>query len=163
LTTDIPLDEELTKYPKSSGTARGAFSAEHSQSDVAVQRRWLTWAIPLGVFLLALIPRLLSLNVFLTADEDDQLRFAAGFLVAVLNGNWKQAVLLGYPGVPTMALGGLGLWLRYLLHKWGWAPLPAAGPDLASTLSHVTDYPLAYIRAARLPIISGLPACRWSW
>ena len=153
MTTDISLDEEITKYPKSSGAASGVFSAEHSQSDVGMQRRWLTWAIPLGVFLLALIPRLLSLNVFLTADEDDQLRFAAGFLVAVLNGNWKQAVLLGYPGVPTMALGGLGLWLRYVLHEWGWAPLPAAGPDLASTLRHVTDYPLVYIRAARLPMV----------
>jgi hypothetical protein len=113
----------------------------------------MTWAIPVGIFLLALVPRLLGLNVFLTADEDDQLRFASGFLVAVLDGNFKQAVLLGYPGVPTMALGGLGLWLRYLLHQWGWAPLPGAGPDLASTLAHVTDYPLAYIRAARLPMV----------
>jgi hypothetical protein len=154
VTTDIPLDEEITKYPKSSEAASGTFSAEHPLSHAGVQRRWLIWAIPLGVFLLALIPRVLSLNVFLTADEDDQLRFAAGFLVAVLNGNWKQAVLLGYPGVPTMALGGLGLWLRYLLHEWGWAPLPAAGPDLASTLRHVTDYPLAYIKAARLPMVA---------
>jgi 4-amino-4-deoxy-L-arabinose transferase-like glycosyltransferase len=148
LTTDISLDEEITKYPPGSTLA-----VEHSRGDVSSQRRWLSWAIPLGVFLLALIPRLLGLNVFLTADEDDQLRFASGFLVAVLDGNWKQAVLLGYPGVPTMALGGLGLWLRYLLHQWGWAPLPGAGPDLASTLAHVTDYPLAYIRAARLPMV----------
>jgi hypothetical protein len=153
LTTDIPLDEDITKYPKGGVTAPGAISAEHSQINSGVQRRWLTWAIPLGIFLLALMPRLLGLKVFLTADEDDQLRFAAGFLVAVLDGNWKQAVLLGYPGVPTMALGGLGLWLRYLLHERGWAPLPGAGPDLASTLGHVTDYPLAYIRAARLPMV----------
>ena len=148
MTTNISLDEEITKYPKGS-----ALPVEHSRRDVAEQRRWLSWAIPLGVFLLALTPRLLGLDVFLTADEDDQLRFAAGFLVAVLNGDWEKAVLLGYPGVPTMALGGLGLGLRYLLHQWGWAPLPGAGPDLASTLRHVTDYPLAYIQAARLPMV----------
>jgi len=153
VTTDIPLDKEITKYPESSEATSGGFSTEQPRSYVSVRHRRLIWAIPLGIFLLALIPRLIGLNVFLTADEDDQLRFAAGFLVAVLNGNWKQAVLLGYPGVPTMALGGLGLWLRYLLHEWGWAPLPAAGPDLASTLRHVTDYPLAYIRAARLPMV----------
>ena len=120
--------------------------------DIIVQRRWLTWAVPLAVFLLALIPRLLGLDVFLTADEDDQLRFASGFLTAILARDWAQAVLLGYPGVPTMAFGGLGLGLRYLLHSWGWAPLTAAGPDLVSTLNLVTDYPLDYIQAARLPM-----------
>jgi hypothetical protein len=151
--TDIPLDEEITKYPKSGGVVPGTRLAEYSYRDVGVRRRWLTWAIALGILLLALTPRLLGLKVFLTADEDDQLRFAAGFLVAVLAGNWEQAVLLGYPGVPTMALGGLGLGLRYLLHLWGWAPLPAAGPTLAETLSHVTEYPLAYIWAARLPLV----------
>ena len=153
LTTDIPLDEEITKYPQASASAPTALTEEQPRSDGQVQRRWLRWAIPLGVFLLALTPRLLGLDVFLTADEDDQLRFAAGFLTAILDKNWKRAVLLGYPGVPTMALGGLGLGLRYLLHQWGWAPLPAAGPDLASTLRHVTDYPLAYIKAARVPMV----------
>jgi hypothetical protein len=153
LTTDIPLDEEITKYPKASVGAPAALAVEHSASDVGTRRRWLSWAVPLAVFLVALTPRLLGLNVFLTADEDDQLRFAAGFLVAVLNRNWEKAVLLGYPGVPTMALAGLGLGLRYVLYLWGWAPLPAAGPDLASTLRHVTEYPLAYIQAARLPMV----------
>ena len=118
-----------------------------------MDRRWLSWVIPLAVFLLALVPRLFGLDVFLTADEDDQLRFAAGFLTAVLAQDWAKAVLLGYPGVPTMALAGIGLGLRYLLHQWGWAPLPGAGPDLASTLAHVTEYPLAYIQAARVPMV----------
>ncbi len=153
LTTDIPLKEEITKYPKGDVPAPATQALEHAQHGTDVHRRWLIWAIPLGIFLLALTPRLLGLDVFLTADEDDQLRFASGFLTAVLARDWAKAVLLGYPGVPTMALGGLGLGLRYLLHCWGWAPLPDAGPDLASTLQHVTDYPLAYIQAARLPMV----------
>ncbi|GAB4529000.1 MAG: hypothetical protein Kow0063_05690 [Anaerolineae bacterium] len=154
MTTDISLDEEITQYPSPGAGAPTAPAIGRSLIDAGVQRRWLSWAIPLAVFLVALTPRLLGLNVFLTADEDDQLRFAAGFLVAVLDRNWEKAVLLGYPGVPTMALAGLGLGLRYVLHLWGWAPLPAAGPDLASTLSHVTEYPLAYIQAARLPMVA---------
>jgi hypothetical protein len=153
LTTDIPLDEEITKYPRSGVPRRTADAAEPAQREVDVRRRWLSWAIPIGIFLLALTPRLLGLDVFLTADEDDQLLFASGFLTAVLAQDWKRAVLLGYPGVPTMALAGLGLGLRYLLHTWGLAPLPAAEMDLASTLHHVTDYPLVYIQAARLPMV----------
>jgi hypothetical protein len=148
LTTDVKLEEELNTYPKEQAAPLARPSIEFR-----TRYRWLVWAVPLAIFMAALIPRLLGLNVFLTADEDDQLRFAAGFLTAVLAGDWAKAVLLGYPGVPTMAFAGAGLGLRYLLHLWGWAPLPGAGPDLASTLQHVTDYPLAYIQAARLPMV----------
>lgn len=62
------------------------------------------------VFLLALLPRVTSLDTFLTADEDDQLLFAEQFLTAVSERDWAGALVLGYPGVPTMALGALGLW-----------------------------------------------------
>jgi hypothetical protein len=146
------LEEEITTYPKEQVLGSARLSIGQLGVEVWAQYRWLVWALPLVVFLAALVPRLLGLNVFLTADEDDQLRFAAGFVTAVLAGDWAKAVLLGYPGVPTMAFTGAGLGLRYLLHLWGWAPLPGAGPDLASTLEHVTDYPLAYIQAARLPM-----------
>jgi hypothetical protein len=146
------LDEEIIQYPKGSLATPSAQPTEQPYLEVGVYRRRLAWALPLGLFLLALMPRVIGLDVFLTADEDDQLYFAARFLSAVLAGDWASALTLGYPGVPTMALGGLGLGLRYVLHIWGWAALPAAGPDLAATLSHVREYPLAYIQAARLPM-----------
>jgi hypothetical protein len=153
MAADMSLDEKVTKYPRGGAPAPVIRTQEQPRSDVRARWHWLAWGVPLAVFLLALIPRLLGLDVFLTADEDDQLRFAAGFLIAVLGGDWARAVLLGYPGVPTMAFGGLGLGLRYLLHTWELAPLPDAGPDLASTLSHVTEHPLVYITAARLPMV----------
>ena len=153
LTSDVSLDENSAKSSQTGAQTPIMRPVERSQHAGDMRRRWLAWAVPLAVLLVALIPRLLGLNLFLTADEDDQLRFAAGFLVAVLAGNWAQAVLLGYPGVPTMAFGGLGLGLRYWLYTWGLAPLPNAGLDIASTLSHVADYPLAYIQAARLPMV----------
>ncbi len=158
LTTDVSLDREITESPQ-------ADVQTYSQHGVDGRRRWLTWAVPLAILLVALIPRLLGLSLFLTADEDDQLRFAAGFLTAMLAGNWAQAVLLGYPGVPTMAFGGLGLGLRYWLHAWGLSPLPNAGPDLASTLRTVADYPLAYIQAARLPmaVVASLAVLAMYW
>ncbi len=138
LNADTVLEEKIA--------APVAVAAPH------VNRRWLVWGIPLVVLLAALLPRVLGLNCFLTADEDDQLGFAANFFIAVLAGDWKRAVLLGYPGVPTMALGGLGLAVRYWLHTWGVAPLPAVGPTMAATLRQAASYPLAYIQAARLPM-----------
>ncbi len=107
------------------------------------------WLLALFVLLLALLPRLMNLDAFLTADEDDQIRFAAGFLTAVLARDWGRAVLLGYPGVPTMAFGSLALGARYLLHQWAVLPLPGNPPDLATALADVLRYPLVYISAAR--------------
>jgi 4-amino-4-deoxy-L-arabinose transferase-like glycosyltransferase len=138
LSTDIVLEEKV--------------AAPGAAAEPDTNRRWLVWAIPLAVLLAALIPRVLGLDRFLTADEDDQLGFAANFFIAMLAGDWKRAVLLGYPGVPTMALGGLGLALRYWLHAWGVAPLPEVGPTMAATLRQAAGHPLAYIQAARLPM-----------
>jgi len=70
------------------------------------------WGLPLLIFLVAFIPRALSLNAFLTADEDDQLQFSARFLEAVSRHDWAGALVIGYPGVPTMGLGALGVWLQ---------------------------------------------------
>jgi hypothetical protein len=106
--------------------------------------------LALFVLLLALLPRLMNLDAFLTADEDDQIRFSAGFLTAVLARDWARAVLLGYPGVPTMAFGGLALGARYLLHQLAVLPLPGNPPDLATALADVLRYPLVYISAARI-------------
>ena len=109
-------------------------------------RQWLLIA---ALMVLVLVPRLAGLDLFLTADEDDQIRFAAGFLSAVLDRDWARAVLLGYPGVPTMAFSGMGLGLRYLLHAWDIAPLPGNPADLGTALADVLTYPLTYIPAAR--------------
>jgi hypothetical protein len=103
----------------------------------------------IAVLVLALVPRLADLDVFLTADEDDQIHFASGFLTAVLAQDWARAVLLGYPGVPTMAFSGLGLGVRYLLHAWGYLPLPDSPPNLEAALADVLRYPLTYIPPAR--------------
>ena len=108
------------------------------------------WLIAILIFLVAAVPRLCNLDAFLTADEDDQVRFAAGFMNAALAGDWARAVLLGYPGVPSMVLGGLGLVGRYALHAWGWLPLPGNAVDLTDALNRVSEYPLVSIPAARV-------------
>ena len=89
-----------------------------------ISQRWLQVLLPLTVFLIALLPRLLGLDLFLTADEDDQIMFANHFLKSALRGDWSQALVLGYPGVPTLVLGAMGVGLRYTFHYAGWLPFP---------------------------------------
>ncbi|RME44994.1 MAG: phospholipid carrier-dependent glycosyltransferase, partial [Caldilineae bacterium] len=138
------------------------------------------------VLVLALLPRLASLTTFITYDEYDQLHFAAQFLQAILRGDAGGALVLGYPGVPTMALGALGLWVQHQLALLPWGeeggmvappvspvlPLPspdvqthrlflplvtvqqaAPASDFATVLDTVTQHPLVYLGAVRLPVM----------
>jgi hypothetical protein len=86
--------------------------------------------VSLALFLLALVPRLLALGRFLTADEflwvDRSRNFLAGLTNAAFQCTtrvepWLVAEGLactlrtGHPGVTTMWSGSFGLWLRWLL------------------------------------------------
>lgn len=98
------------------GSDRESISIAHPASRTSLQ----TWGLPLLVFLIAFIPRSLSLSTFLTADEDDQLRFSTEFLEAVSRRDWAGALVVGYPGVPTMGLGALGIWVESNISDlWG--------------------------------------------
>jgi len=147
----IPMVNEANT---SSSQVVSTAGAGHTASGVSPWRRRVgPWWLALVVFLLALLPRIVSLDAFLTADEDDQIRFAASFLQAVVERDWARAALLGYPGVPTMAFGALGLWVRFLLHQWGIAPLPGDPSDLATALAAVYEHPLVSVVAARTAMV----------
>ncbi len=107
------------------------------------------------IFILALIPRIIDLSTFITYDEYDQLNFAALFLQAIILGDISGALVLGYPGVPTMALGALGLWLRYQLAVWGWLDFPVEGTitSLFALLDTTTSHPLEYLQFVRSPLV----------
>jgi hypothetical protein len=85
--------------------------------------------ISLVLFIIALLPRLLAPDRFLTADEflwvDRSLQFLAGMLnpahrCATVVATWEFAEGLactlrtGHPGVTTMWTGSFGLWLSWL-------------------------------------------------
>jgi hypothetical protein len=129
------------------------------RSRLSLNIRWQRLALPLGIFLVILLPRLLNLDAFLTADEDDQIMFAHLFLKSALLGDWGGALVLGYPGVPTLILGGTGVGLRYLFHYTGWLSLPWVNADLMTTLNQVTatfgvfEYPLDFLLWVRVPMV----------
>ncbi len=123
-----------------------------------VSARVQFWLLVLAVFAAALLPRLLGLGTFMTADEDDQIMFATHFLKSVLRGNFGGALVLGYPGVPTLIVGAGGVALRYLFHYTGLYPLPWVTADFFTTLDQVTtrfgqfDYPLDFLVWLRVPM-----------
>ncbi len=125
---------------------------------ITIEQRWLRLAAPLSLAAAILLPRLLGLGAFLTADEDDQMMFASLFLKSVLQGDWAGALVLGYPGVPTLILGALGVAVRYWFHYQGWLPLPWVHADLLTTLDQVTtrfgvfEHPLDFLVWVRLPL-----------
>jgi 4-amino-4-deoxy-L-arabinose transferase-like glycosyltransferase len=106
------------------------------------------------VLLLALLPRVGDLNCFLIADENNQLAFSYEFLTGAHKINPAYALISGYPGVTSNALGALGLLLQDTLHHLGFSglrPLPQSGNTIAAVAELQAD-PLAYIVAIRLPL-----------
>jgi hypothetical protein len=73
--------------------------------------------ISLGLFLAALLPRALGLEIFATADEAKWVYRSAQFLEAVLRGDLGGTVVNLTPAVTTTWLGSLGLSGYYALHR----------------------------------------------
>jgi hypothetical protein len=134
-----------------------------TKSSVNIQ--WRRYALPFAIFIIALLPRILTLDTFLTADEDDQIMFAHLFLRSALQGDWAGALVLGYPGVPTLVLGAIGVGLRYWAHYSGWLPISWVNADLPTTLAQVTtqfgvfEYPRDFLLWVRLPLALTAALC----
>ncbi|MCB0179383.1 MAG: glycosyltransferase family 39 protein [Anaerolineae bacterium] len=134
------------------------FTGSTYRSKAIISERWLVLALPLAIFMVALLPRILNLDAFITADEDDQIMFATHFLKSVLRGDFGGALILGYPGVPTLIFGATGVAARYLAHYLGWLPLPWITADFMTTLDQVTarfgvfEHPLDFLVWVRVPM-----------
>ncbi len=77
----------------------------------------LRFLYPLSIFLLALIPRALNLQRFVTADEAKWVYRSAQFLLAFLQGDFASTAVNLTPAVTTTWLGSAGLSVYYLLHR----------------------------------------------
>ena len=77
--------------------------------------------LPLLLFVVALVPRVLNLGVFATMDEVS-FWFARSdrFLQAISTGNFAGTAITDHPGVTTMWLGAIGILLRELFLNHGW-------------------------------------------
>ena len=111
-------------------------------------------AVGTGLFVLALVPRALALNAFLTPDERRWLGRSVKFLAALLYQDWAGTLRKGHPGVTTMWTAVAGLTSKYLLGAWS-EGVSVSRPSLLEFLSGVpTDMvTLDYLVAIRFPTV----------
>jgi hypothetical protein len=89
--------------------------------------------------LVALLPRVLGLEGFVTFDEANfWLDRSETFLQALRSGNFADTAIVPHPGVTTMWLGSAGVLLRRSLLEWG--------------LLHELPFP-TYLALTRLPVV----------
>ena len=111
--------------------------------------------------LLALLPRLLSLNAFITWDEPMWTYRSIRFMAALLRGDLAGTFLVGHPGVITMLCGAVGIAVRrFLLGRgaadFGWlSGLPALDPRDVEALRRLAHF----LPAAKLPMAVLNAAC----
>jgi 4-amino-4-deoxy-L-arabinose transferase-like glycosyltransferase len=117
------------------------------------------WARPLTIIalgLLALVPRVSGLADYLTTDEAYHwITRVERFSAAVSDGRWRDTVLTGHPGVTTMWLGSMGLWLERALLAAGLIEPPTLVQHLAwlrlpSALLQSLLIPAAFLLLRRL-------------
>jgi 4-amino-4-deoxy-L-arabinose transferase-like glycosyltransferase len=107
-----------------------------------------------GLFVLALIPRALALNAFLTPDERRWLSRSVKFLAALLYQDWAGTLRRGHPGVTTMWTAVAGLTSKYLFGAWS----EGVSVSRASLLEFLQGVPteavdLGYLAAIRFPTV----------
>jgi hypothetical protein len=124
------------------------------------------WAIPMGIFALALVIRVSTLGEFVTIDEPRWLDRSRWFLTGILTDRecppvewgrefatqgWACTFQIGYPGVTTMWGGSLGIWLHY------WQTGHSAEVDMPTFLQTLQLYP-AIDPAIITPVRLGSPS-----
>jgi len=109
----------------------------------------------LFIFLVGLLPRVLSLSAFITWDEPMWTYRAVRFMAALAEGRWADTFVVGHPRVTTMELGAVGIALSRLLSggppaaDWAWLrDLPHLDPRNLEALRRAA----AFLPAARLPL-----------
>ncbi|TEU12805.1 MAG: phospholipid carrier-dependent glycosyltransferase [Anaerolineales bacterium] len=107
--------------------------------------------LAVGLFVLAVVPRVLQLDVFLTPDEPVWIEGAVRFFQALLSREYAHAYHIDSPGITTMWVAGLGLIAKYLTRSW--APSGGAASFWAF-LQSVPLHPIDvnFLFALRLPI-----------
>ena len=111
------------------------------------------WALAVGVFILALLPRVINLAAIITPDERRWAERSVGFFTALLQQDWAHTFQTGHPGVTTMWTGTMGLWGKYLIESQ-----PGSILDFLGEIPTRPSVTPEYLAALRLPtaILSAL-------
>lgn len=144
------------------------FTLSHKAYEMQRKRReqtgylaQLAFILPPFLFVIALLPRLLMLDAFLTPDESAWVRRSRDFFAGVLKQDWAVTRQTGHPGVTTMWTGSMGILYRY------WTRPPSAPDDLLTFVQQVPSDPIhiGYIAPVRFPtvILTSLTVVAFFW
>ncbi len=125
----------------------------------ATMRSWLLRQdIIAGVilFFLALVPRAVGLNVFLTTDEPIWIRRTLSFFVALLERDYVGTAVHYKPGVTTLWSGVLGLTADYLRQTGAW---PGGLADFLQAMLPAQPVSVAYLTFVRFPTVLLTSVC----
>jgi len=78
-------------------------------------RGFLSWLMPISLFLLAFVPRLYGVGTVVHGDEMRWIERSTGFICAIGRGDLAATFQHHHPGVSAMWGYGLFLWAKYLL------------------------------------------------
>jgi hypothetical protein len=108
----------------------------------------------LTIFLIAFLPRVFALDVFLTLDEPRWVERSVNFFNGLLRHDWLMTLQKGHPGVTTMWTGTLGLLARYVSHATS-EGTPLSGASLFQFLQSVPLHPMdaSYLIAMRFSTV----------
>ena len=125
--------------------------------------------IVLAVFLLALLPRVVNLDAFITWDEPMWIWRSIKFLTALRRMDFSETFLVGHPGVMTMWAGATGIAIQRLL---GFPPFPPTWGGQGGDFAWLSNLPTLDLRdtealrelthflpAAKLPLAVLHAAC----
>jgi len=118
----------------------------------------------------ALLPRVLDLGIFVTHDEVEfWIDRSETFLLALQSGDYAATAISTHPGVTTMWLGTIGIFLRRLIRAWDIVqevpfPLLLGLMQLPVALTHVSGILIGYGLLRRLftPAVALLAALFWA-
>lgn len=102
------------------------------------------------ILVVAVLPRVLDLGIFLTADEKNWLGRSFEFIRAFREFRFNDMLQTTHPGVTTLWIGGLAITLRTWM-----TGVPFSFNDLVHFL-WVTQLPIALVSALVIPIAYGL-------
>ena len=108
------------------------------------------------LFFLALVPRVVGLNVFLTTDEPIWIRRTLSFFVALLEHDYAGTAIHYKPGVTTLWSGVLGLVADYLLQANAW---PGGLADFVRAMLPAQPVSVDYLAFVRFPTVLLTSAC----
>jgi len=108
------------------------------------------------LFFLALVPRAIGLNVFLTTDESIWIRRTLSFFIALLERDYAGTAVHYKPGVTTLWSGVLGLVADYLFQADAWPGGPA---DFVRAMLPAQPVSVDYLTFVRFPTVLLTSAC----